>query len=59
MKRERERVKGGSHTSIVNKVESLRHHPIKDAGEWRTTPNMGAILQTRSDEPHIQLKEFR
>ena len=55
----RERIKGGSQTSIINKAESLSLHPIKDACEWRTTPNMGTILQTRSDEPHIQLKEFR
>ena len=55
----RERIKGGSQTSIVNKAESLGLHLIKDACEWRTAPNVRAILQTRSNESHIQLKEFR
>ena len=50
---ERERIKGGSQTSIVDKAESLSLHPIKDACEWRTTPDMGAVLQTRSNESHI------
>ena len=49
----RERIKGGSQTSIVDRVESLSLHPIKDASEWRTTPNMRAILQTRSNESHV------
>ena len=39
-------------------MEDLSLHPIKDAGEWRTTPNMGTVFQTWANESSIQLEKF-
>ena len=39
--------------SMIDKAESLSLHPIKDAGGWRTTLNMEAILLTQSNESYI------
>ena len=48
----RQRVKGGSQTSLTGRKALTSTHSVKDADIWRTTPKMGAVLQIWLNESH-------